>query len=732
MASPTICLVGSPAPAGIDPERSQARRCTYRLPRARGDRPARFGFGARCHGAPPRPRGSTRHLWRAAAHTLGSPAPAGIDLRYCAGCDRSFRLPRARGDRPSRTFTGPLTVLAPPRPRGSTPAKASTRVIPSGSPAPAGIDPLRPRITWMRYRLPRARGDRPSFSAFCVAVIPAPPRPRGSTSGVDASCCPVGGSPAPAGIDPTVLRGEGKLRGLPRARGDRPCIVGQGEGQMAAPPRPRGSTSRCRGRGRGLRGSPAPAGIDPLMSRSRAKCIWLPRARGDRPRPMTAPLGAMTAPPRPRGSTRAQRDCRGRPGRSPAPAGIDLGRPAGAVPSRRLPRARGDRPPSHPPLCCPGRAPPRPRGSTRRSLCCRSPFCGSPAPAGIDPASRLAAASCSRLPRARGDRPWHDAPLRAGGLAPPRPRGSTSIPRFAAAWAAGSPAPAGIDLWSTYLVGATMRLPRARGDRPSSPSAPAWSSPAPPRPRGSTLFILSLRLAPSGSPAPAGIDPVIHPLQAASEWLPRARGDRPSPGLGLGLAAMAPPRPRGSTPRGCRRCRWQGGSPAPAGIDPIWCLGATRSGGLPRARGDRPIDQVAWEDFEGAPPRPRGSTRVAGRAIPTSSGSPAPAGIDLSARRLSSRTVWLPRARGDRPPVQRCASCSKRAPPRPRGSTQGLAVGVAVGRGSPAPAGIDLTGRAPGHEGGRLPRARGDRPGHLTAGLPMAEAPPRPRGSTSV
>ncbi len=188
----------------------------------------------------------------------------------------------------------------------------------------------------------------------------APPHPRGSThAGVGPG--EVGlGSPAPAGIDPVAEDESGGTDGLPRARGDRPAPEQLRNDWQAAPPHPRGSTQAAGGMPRCIRGSPAPAGIDPGHVQGRP---W-----------------PSVAPPHPRGSTlvppRGRHDARG----SPAPAGIDPRSTYNSGTWAGLPRTRGDRPDFAGEYLTDGKAPPHLRESTHRAMSAASSEDGSPSP----------------------------------------------------------------------------------------------------------------------------------------------------------------------------------------------------------------------------------------------------------------------------------------------------------------------------------------------------------------
>ena len=160
----------------------------------------------------------------------------------------STRLPRSRGDRPSRLSAAGLLARAPPLARGSTALPHGLGRGPAGSPARAGIDPWRgsgrPAARW----LPRSRGDRPVCVRRARSKRMAPPLARGSTRVDEAVHGHVDGSPARAGIDPAGCRPRGCSRGLPRSRGDRPVAGVQGSGRLSAPPLARGSIRRPVGR----------------------------------------------------------------------------------------------------------------------------------------------------------------------------------------------------------------------------------------------------------------------------------------------------------------------------------------------------------------------------------------------------------------------------------------------------------------------------------------------------
>ena len=260
------------------------------------------------------------------------------------------------------------------------------------------MDPGQGHRAWPSRRgLPRARGDGPSSGCRAIGD----------------------GSPAPAGMDPALV---GRRRGSPAPAG-------------MDPTRPTADS-----------GSPAPAGMDPAVQRT-ARCATLgfPRARGDGPGDRT--LSALSAG-------------------SPAPAGMDPSAAAECMPRARLPRARGDGPVGVPRAWPIAMAPPRPRGWTRRCGDGASAGPGSPAPAGMDPLrQRTARRGYGGFPAPAGMDP---AGLHTGGAsrrAPPRPRGWTRRRALAVEPPMAPPRPRG---WTPAPVPAhgAVRLPRARGDGP--------------------------------------------------------------------------------------------------------------------------------------------------------------------------------------------------------------------------------------------------------------------------
>ena len=152
--------------------------------------------------------------------------------------------------------------------------------------------------------------------------------------------------------------------------------------------------------------------------------------------------------------------------------------------------------------------------------------------------------------------------------------------------------------------------------------------------------------------------------------------------------------------------------------------------GLPRARGDRPHVDRAYHGRLRASPRTRGSTQSLQSLIEQFRGFPAHAGIDPKDFPLAQRIAGLPRARGDRPGDLIFEGDNMMASPRTRGSTRRQPDRRQPDRGFPAHAGIDPIRPSRASSLGRLPRARGDRPPGSASSFARKAASPRTRGST--
>ena len=335
---------GSPAHAGMDRSRSVGSGTATGLPRPRGDGPAAWTGSSRTRTAPPPTRGWTVRVNTYASTASGSPAHAGMDR--CGRLDPHAlsRLPRPRGDGPLFGAATATVSEAPPPTRGWTRLLEAAEDLALGSPAHAGMDPRCASGPARRRRLPRPRGDGPWCSTYRAWRLPAPPPTRGWTLAARHLAVDDEGSPAHAGMDPLRRPSLTIANRLPRPRGDGPSASTRWRLAVQAPPPTRGWTPALYRRRRGRLGSPAHAGMDRTLWSGRARHSGLPRPRGDGPLVWQMGLMAGKAPPPTRGWTPHRAPERDRAGGSPAHAGMDrTGRPPSAR-KRRLPRPRGDGP----------------------------------------------------------------------------------------------------------------------------------------------------------------------------------------------------------------------------------------------------------------------------------------------------------------------------------------------------------------------------------------------------
>ena len=235
----------------------------------------------------------------------------------------------------------------------------------------------------------------------------------------------------PAGIDPREPKPLIPIRRFPRARGDRPSVHFFADETTPVSPCTRGSTLGPVIDVLAQVGFPVPAGIDPSPGYT-----------------FTEMEGVS---PCPRGLTRDVPDLgRGRAG-FPVPAGIDPATTSRTRASTWFPRARGDRPGTHPALPGFREVSPCPRGSTRRVRPALRGAHGFPVPAGIDPGIIGRVIFAERFPRARGDRPQARMLQTVLLTVSPCPRGSTLDEYRNGKKVPGFPLPPGIaflrDIW---------------------------------------------------------------------------------------------------------------------------------------------------------------------------------------------------------------------------------------------------------------------------------------------
>ncbi len=170
----------------------------------------------------------------------------------------------------------------------------------------------------------------------------------------------------------------------------------------------------------------------------------------------------------------------------PACAGID---PLGVDTEElrtRLPRMRGDRPRLSEIRAQMEEFTPHARGSTLPALIALPMVIVYPACAGIDPLGVDTEELRTRLPRMRGDRPPSFTFLSLRKQFTPHARGSTLIEEPPAKTIFVYPACAGIDLDRRRVWRKAEGLPRMRGDRPPILFSRSWIRRFTPHARGST------------------------------------------------------------------------------------------------------------------------------------------------------------------------------------------------------------------------------------------------------
>ena len=405
--------------------------------------------------------------------------------RRCRG-GTTGRIPRARGDGPLAEGRGGAGRGDSPRSRGWTVRRGGVGRRGRGFPALAGMDPSGACAGGSWSRIPRARGDGPSASPSATWSAADSPRSRGWTPLRRRDLLTVQGFPALAGMDPPAGPGARPPSRIPRARGDGPPLYVDEPDPKKDSPRSRGWTQPLAGRGGRVMGFPALAGMDRRQRWVRERCVGIPRARGDGPKP--SHLSRMIAwdSPRSRGWTRATGVGGLGGGGFPALAGMDPGAPvsgcltngfpalAGMDPDKRsgraavegIPRARGDGPASGRRAEVVERDSPRSRGWTPPSRPARAQRLGFPALAGMDPRFPPSRSVPTGIPRARGDGPRIAARLPRPREDSPRSRGWTPQPLHLLDGEVGFPALAGMDPRASRSSPPAAGIPRARGDGP--------------------------------------------------------------------------------------------------------------------------------------------------------------------------------------------------------------------------------------------------------------------------
>jgi hypothetical protein len=212
----------------------------------------------------------------------------------------AIRFPRPRGDGPADQQIRPTAIEVPPPTRGWPPWVESAAIYGVGSPAHAGMAPLKVRLTrasavplptrgWPRGRL--FRGQRTVGSPAHAGMARA-----GNGHSKDHRRFP-----RPRGDGPGHLDQLHRPQRFPRPRGDGPCPSSSGPGPGQVPPPTRGWPPDHRHLSNGQSGSPAHAGMAPGYLGFARQNQWFPRPRGDGPYAMLVRLINDKVPPPTRG-----------------------------------------------------------------------------------------------------------------------------------------------------------------------------------------------------------------------------------------------------------------------------------------------------------------------------------------------------------------------------------------------------------------------------------------------
>ena len=147
-----------------------------------------------------------------------------------------------RGDPPRTVSVAGSAFPSTPHARGSTAKAEAERKEAEVYPACAGIHPISPVLELEVNRLPRMRGDPPSRIHSAPPIQLSTPHARGSTAVAEAIKAVEDVYPACAGIHLNNKNYRKRLQGLPRMRGDPPFIIKVVLDVLVSTPHARGST----------------------------------------------------------------------------------------------------------------------------------------------------------------------------------------------------------------------------------------------------------------------------------------------------------------------------------------------------------------------------------------------------------------------------------------------------------------------------------------------------------
>ncbi len=175
-----------------------------------------------CVQVPPLARGCPHGQSPYSGVVNGSPACAGMSLeirwRFCG----LARFPRLRGDVPAAQWSSWSVGAVPPLARGCPRHPDQLRRPAPGSPACAGMSPVKSKLGHNQLRFPRLRGDVPIIQRVTPPVVMVPPLARGCPRKVGSRAITLSGSPACAGMSRAPRCRRTRRRWFPRLRGDVP------------------------------------------------------------------------------------------------------------------------------------------------------------------------------------------------------------------------------------------------------------------------------------------------------------------------------------------------------------------------------------------------------------------------------------------------------------------------------------------------------------------------------
>ena len=229
----------------------------------------------------------------------------------------------------------------------------------------------------------------------------------------------------------------------------------------------------------------------------------------------------------------------------PAHAGMLLERQPAGRGQRRLPRTRGDAPPTR---CFPSPrvvVAPHTRGCSSDDLVSLLESQGCPAHAGMLPPLAYGVRPQVWLPRTRGDAPRLLDLRFERVMVAPHTRGCSHPTALREGCIRGCPAHAGMLPTHPGAAGCASRLPRTRGDAPHCPRLSHSGCQVAPHTRGCSYNRRAVAASNVGCPAHAGmlLGEAIHTM--TKKGLPRTRGDAPRTSSAVTVAVSVAPHTRG-------------------------------------------------------------------------------------------------------------------------------------------------------------------------------------------